>query len=267
MVPTLDIWVSHGGSPFTAGQSYNLTCTITLENATGSPTVEWLDPNSSSLHSSSDITVGDTSLAYCSTYTTTLQFTTLRTSHGGQYSCQATLGDVNNTAAVNITVPSKSILSFYAVVIVVLLCFCFFYVVPPLNVTIAIDQSSNIKSAGTNFTLTCITELPPEVDTNITVSINWTGPAGNTLHGSSTSPPMAGIPTRYQNILTVNVDQFGNYFCTATVNSDPPSIFVTASEGSATLTIIGKDTLLSCVAVSIWRSLYSRKFTQVQFYK
>ena len=136
--------------------------------------------------------------------------------------------------------------------------------------TIAIDQNSNIKSAGTNFTLTCVTELPPEVDTNITLSINWTGPAGDVLSGSSNSPLMAGIPTRYQNILivnAVNASQFGNYSCTATVYPDPPSIFVTASEGSATLTIIGKDTFLLCLAVSIWRSLFSRKFTQAQTLK
>ena len=117
------------------------------------------------------------------------------------------------------------------------------FAVPPLNVTIAIDQSSNIKSAGTNFTLTCITELPPEVDTNITVNINWTGPAGDVYSGSSNSLPMAGIPTRYQNVLIVNpvnASQFGNYSCTATVYSDPPSSFITASEGSETVTIIGK---------------------------
>ena len=135
--------------------------------------------------------------------------------------------------------------------------------------TVTIDQNSNIKSAGTNFTLTCITELPPEVDTNITLNIHWTGPAGNPLPGSSNSSLMAGIPTRYQNILIVNASQFGNYSCTATVNSDPQTSFVTASEGSATVTIIGKDTfkLLSCLAVSIWRSLYSGKFTQVQTLK
>ena len=189
----------------------------------------------------------------------------IRTSHGGQYSCQATLGVVNNTAAVIITVLSKSVLSF--------LCSndcgltLFLHVVPPLSVTITIDQSSSIISAGANFTLTCITELPPEVDTNITMNINWTGPAGDPLPGSSNSLPMAGIPTRYQNILMVNpvnASQFGNYSCTATVNSDSASIFITASEGSATVTIIGNDTLLSCVAVSIWRSLYSGKFTQAQ---
>ena len=116
-----------------------------------------------------------------------------------------------------------------------------FFAVPSPNVTVTSDQNSRIISVGTNLTLTCITKLPPEVDTNITVNINWKGPAGDVLSGSSTL--IAGMPTRYQSILKVNVDQFGNYSCTATVNPDPPSSFVTANEGSATVTIVGKDLL------------------------
>ena len=120
--------------------------------------------------------------------------------------------------------------------------------------TITIDQNSSTVSAGTNLTLTCVTELPTEVDTNITLNMNWMEPAGNTLPGSSTSRLMAGIPTsRYESILTVNAvnaSQFGNYSCTATVNSDPPSSFVTASEGSATVTIIGKGHF--SFAFSLW---------------
>ena len=127
------------------------------------------------------------------------------------------------------------------------LCFLFF-TVPPLNVTITIDQNSRIISTRTNFTLTCITELPPEVDTNVTLSTNWTGPAGNVLPGSRSSLPMTGMLTRYQNTLIVhpvNADQFGNYSCAATVNSHPPSSFITTSEGSATLMVIGKAILFS----------------------
>ena len=110
VVPTLDITIAsdHDGSPFIAGLSYNLTCTVTLENAAGTPTVEWLNPNNNPLDNNSNITVGDTVTVNCSTYTTTLEFTTLHTSHGGQYSCQATIRASSNTAAVNITVPSKS---------------------------------------------------------------------------------------------------------------------------------------------------------------
>ena len=123
VVPTLDVTISHVGGPFIAGQSYNLTCTVTLENAAGTPTVGWLNPNNNPLHSSSDITVGDTVAVNCSTYTTTLQFTTLRTSHGGQYSCQATLGAVNNTIITNVTVQSKSVLSFHVVMFGISFCF------------------------------------------------------------------------------------------------------------------------------------------------
>ena len=112
VVPALDIMISHDGGPFIAGQSYNLTCTVTLENATRTPTVGWLDPNNNPLHSRSEITVGDTVTVNCSTYTSTLHFTALRTSDGGQYSCQATLGALNTIAAVNITVQSKNLLSF-----------------------------------------------------------------------------------------------------------------------------------------------------------
>ena len=110
VVPTLDITIAsdHDGSPFIAGLSYNLTCTVTLENAAGTPTVEWLNPNNNPLDNNSNITVGDTVTVNCSTYTTTLEFTTLHTSHGGQYSCQATIRASSNTAAVNITVLSKS---------------------------------------------------------------------------------------------------------------------------------------------------------------
>ena len=108
MAPTLDIIISHDDGPFTAGQPYDLTCTVMLENAAGTPTVEWLDPNNNPLDTNSDIiTVGDTVPVNCFTYTTTLQFTTLFVSHGGQYRCQATLGGVNNTATTNITVQSK----------------------------------------------------------------------------------------------------------------------------------------------------------------
>ena len=109
VAPTLKLTISRDGGPFIAGLSYNLTCTVTLENAIETPTVGWLDPNNNPLDTNSNITVWNIVRVNCSTYTTTLHFTTLHTSHGGQYSCQATLRGVNNTAAVNITVPSKRI--------------------------------------------------------------------------------------------------------------------------------------------------------------
>ena len=109
VVPSLDVIISRNDDPFITGRSNNLTCTVTVENVADPPTVKWLDPNKNPLTNNDDITVTDTVALNCSTYTTVLHFTTLHTSHGGQYSCQATLGAVNNTAAVNITVQSKSL--------------------------------------------------------------------------------------------------------------------------------------------------------------
>ena len=120
MFPTLNI-ICDDGLVF-AGQSYNLTCTVTLENAARPPTIEWFDPNNNPLSSGNNITVGDTVAVNCFTYTTTVHFTTLRTSHGGQYSCQVTLGTLNNSKAINITVLSKSILLYYVVMVLVSLC-------------------------------------------------------------------------------------------------------------------------------------------------
>ena len=105
----MDVIISHNGGPIIAGLSHNLTCTVTLENTADTPTVEWLDHNNNPLTNNGGITVGDTVAVNCTTYTTTLHFTTLHTSHGGQYSCQATLGTVTNSKAMNITVLSKSI--------------------------------------------------------------------------------------------------------------------------------------------------------------
>ena len=69
------------GAP-TAGQSFNLTCTVRLENITGPPTIGWLVP-SNPISNSSSVTlenrVNDTA------YESTLVFSSLHTSHGGQY--------------------------------------------------------------------------------------------------------------------------------------------------------------------------------------
>ena len=105
VVPTLDIVISRGAAASTVGLSYSLTCTVTLKKITGFPTVKWLIPNNDS-----DITVRNTVAVNCTTYITTLHFTALRTSDGGQYSCQATLGALNSAAAVKITVLSKTML-------------------------------------------------------------------------------------------------------------------------------------------------------------
>ena len=84
--PAVDI--TRSPATAVAGQSYTLTCTVTLTmGVSGPPTIEWLGFDSSD----TDITVGDVTAdsGNPSMYTRTLTFM-LRTSHGGDYTCQAT---------------------------------------------------------------------------------------------------------------------------------------------------------------------------------
>ena len=81
--------------PPTAGQFYNLTCTVTLQNITGSPTIEWLGPNNSTVSNSSNVTVVNGSA-----FEKTLVFSTLHTSYGGRYTCRA---DLDQASAMNST--------------------------------------------------------------------------------------------------------------------------------------------------------------------
>ena len=90
----------------TAGQSYNLTCTVTLDGITGSPTIEWLDPNNNPLLNSSSVTVKNSVMVNNSAYDRTLAFSSLRTSHGGQYTCQATLDQASAVASSELLVQS-----------------------------------------------------------------------------------------------------------------------------------------------------------------
>ena len=92
-----------------AGQTINLTCTVIRgQNISGTPNVQWLGRSGGVLLSGSDgIVVDDTAMVSDSTFVRTLQFTPVRTSHGGLYTCQAMADSVNGTKAINLTVQSK----------------------------------------------------------------------------------------------------------------------------------------------------------------
>ena len=90
--------IRRDAGPLTAGQSYNLTCTITLDSVTGYPTIEWLDPNNNPLFNSSSVTVENGLMVNDSAYDRTLVFSSLHTSHGGQYACRAALDQVSAVA-------------------------------------------------------------------------------------------------------------------------------------------------------------------------
>ena len=94
-VGTMRVTIRRRAGSLTPGQSYNLTCTVILNGTTGSPTIEWLGPNNNS-------TMENRVMVNNSTYERTLLFSSLRTSHGGQYTCQAVLGQTSAMASTKI---------------------------------------------------------------------------------------------------------------------------------------------------------------------
>ena len=93
--------IRHDVGPPTAGQFYNLTCTVTLRNITGSPTVKWLDPNNNTVSNSSIVTVVNDSA-----FEKTLVFSTLHTSYGGRYTCRADLDQASAMTSTELSVQS-----------------------------------------------------------------------------------------------------------------------------------------------------------------
>ena len=80
----------------------------------GTPDVQWLGRSGDVLLSGIDgIVVDDTAMVSNSTFVRTLQFTPVRTSHGGLYTCQAMADSVNGTKAINLTVQSKCLVRMF----------------------------------------------------------------------------------------------------------------------------------------------------------
>ena len=105
-IGALRVTIRRDAVALTAGQSYNLTCTVTLDGITGSPTIEWLDPNNNPVLNRSSVTVENIVTVNDSSYDRTLAFSSLHTSHGGQYTCRPALGQVSAVASSEILVQS-----------------------------------------------------------------------------------------------------------------------------------------------------------------
>ena len=94
-----------GGTP-TAGESFSLTCSVTLADG-GSLTddliVHWEAPVDINMNSAIQVMTTDSTV----TRTSTLRFTPVRTSHGGKYTCKATTTGGTDVSIKALTVQSK----------------------------------------------------------------------------------------------------------------------------------------------------------------
>ena len=103
-----------------AGDTLTLTCTVTVadwaKSSIGTVTLEWLDAGGTTLSASGDITLGSQT-GSSPLFTSTLEFITLRTSYGGEYTCQA-MSDVSlATASVDVIVQSEFMASYPSMIL------------------------------------------------------------------------------------------------------------------------------------------------------
>jgi len=247
LIDILRVSIRRDAGPLTAGQSYSLTCTITLDGITGTPTIEWLDPNNNPVSNSSSVTVENIVMVNNSAYDRTLAFSSLRTSHGGQYTCQAILGQVSAVASSELLVQSvyaKSV-KFYVH------CdfqFNLFPIVPQPTVSITPNRTG-VLYAGTPLTLTCSIQLNPAVDTTVMVTRMWRGPRSQVVRNTSLVT-VSCLVEQSDNLFETSIvfnplrtSSGGSYNCGATVTPDPQSQFVimsTASSDTHTITVQGE---------------------------
>ena len=105
----LTVVIRHDDGAPTAEQSFNLTCTGVLDGITGPPSIQWLGPNNNTVVNSSNVTVENIVMVNDSTYDRTLVFSRVVTSHGGQYSCRAVLGQASAVTTTEFSVQSACV--------------------------------------------------------------------------------------------------------------------------------------------------------------
>ena len=85
----------------TAGQvDYTLTCEVDVGE--GTPTLKWMSPG----ETNGTVTIGNQTQSG-TIFTLNLTFSSLLTSHGGEYTCRSTVQEETRTAKTTLNVQSK----------------------------------------------------------------------------------------------------------------------------------------------------------------
>ena len=229
--------------PVEAGRKdFTLTCTVheVISGLVNMPSAHWIE-DSSLVTSGGEIVVTET-LRNGTTAIVTLTFSTLHTSHAGQYMCQGTLvspaavDDITSEPAnVSVNISSKCFkLSIF--------CDDEFPSVPEPDVIVTLNRSTPLYYTGTGLTLTCAMTLDPSVDDNEEVSIEWYGiqHIPQQRYTVSAVPQVSGyIYTSSLTISPLAVQDNGTYTCIGTVTGQS-NILPAISHGNVTITVTGK---------------------------
>ena len=199
-----------------------LTCTVSeaMPGLTNMPSALWMKDSlvvegSAQSISLTEIFRNDT------TALTTLSFSPLKTSHAGRYTCQGMLDSVaatNGIIATSAEPVTVNVICEYSHCIVNC-CLCVFYnTVPTPNVTLSIPSGPLYE--GTSQTLNCSATLPSSVDTDVTVTIDWTSRETTIPTVQLESPPFYSPHT----FSPLTNSDTGQYSCRAKADSSSPYI-------------------------------------------
>lgn len=220
-----------------AGEMFTLTCSATrVGNFTGNVTLQWITPDGSQAVSTGSVVVG-TALTSGEMTSLSLQFTTLFTSHGGEYRCQGQLVSQNTT---------YTVLALQDVIVrgvcyrntshnLVHESVYFFYPVPAPSVTVTGVPPSPVY-AGTNLLLTCTFELHSVIDSPVTLTSVWRRGGMSLSSDGRVNVSMIDMinQTVYRTTLSIspisNTMDGGQYSCQSVLVSDAYTLYADASQ-------------------------------------
>ena len=114
-----------------AGENYGLECSVSVTGSIAAEAqsilITWLDDAGTSEINSPSVTTGMVTSSSAGSYSSTLTFNPLTTSHAGTYTCGAILGDAEDTASKNVTMQStcsKTPCCDVNILALLLLCLC-----------------------------------------------------------------------------------------------------------------------------------------------
>ena len=212
-VASTSVVITRNGTP-TAGQTYSLSCSLVI--MTDPATYQWFHSNETQLSDTSQ-----------------LQFSPLMASHGGTYTCRASVRGVMAEDIATVIVTRKC----HAVVFGhILNNLHSFLSSVPSPTTLSVTPPSMII-AGSSSSLTCTVELSTAVDIPVTVNTVWTSPAMTTV--TTTSSVMESL-TRYIVMANVSVATSGSYICQASIDSSSPVITESERTSNSTTVTVGE---------------------------
>ena len=116
--------------------------------------------------------------------------------------------------------------------------------------TVDIIVPSDPVYEGTSQTLTCNVTLPPSVDTDVNITVNW-GPEPLSSDRVTIHQPSALIPPFISTLIIspVGMNESGQYSCEATASSSSEYIAPSSSGNSLqqNLTVTGKSLTIYCM--------------------